>query len=411
MAVGLKEKIKALPDSPGVYLMKDARGEIIYVGKAKALKKRLLSYFGRDLATKTLVQMRSVVDIEVQLCPSEGLALLLEAALIHKHKPKYNISLRDDKSFPLIKITNEDFPSIYVTRKKELDASRYLGPYTSAKLLGEALKIIRRSFPIRSCKILPDKSCLYYRVNLCPAPCIGKISKKDYAGIIENISLILEGKTGTLIKKLTQQMKRFSENKEFEKAAAVRNQISALSALSSMRPDFSSNDEMEDLKNLLQLEKLPERIECFDIANISGKEATGSMVSFWKAKPDKNNYRRFRIKSVFAVDDYAMMQEVVRRRYTRVVEQKLPKPDLILIDGGKGHLMTAAKVLLDFGLPIPLASIAKEEENIYVLGRLNPIQLRSDTPALNLIRRVRDEAHRFAQAYHHLLHRKKIIGK
>lgn len=401
-----------MPDAPGVYLMKDAAGKIIYVGKAKSLRKRLLTYLGRDLATKTLIQMRSVADIEVQLCPTEALALLLEAALIHKHMPKYNISLRDDKSFPLIKITYEDFPSIYVTRKKEDDGSRYLGPYTSANLLREALKIIRRSFPVRSCrKSLPHKACLYYRVNLCPGPCIGKVSKKDYAKTINNIELILEGKTNALIKKLSGEMKQLSQNKDYEQAAQARDQISAISALSSIRPGFSSNDEMQDLKELLKLSKIPERIECFDIANISGKEATGSMVSFWKGKPDKSNYRRFKIKTVSVVDDYAMMQEVVHRRYTRVIEQKLAKPDLILIDGGKGHLMTAAKVLLDLCLPIPLASIAKEEENIYLLGRENPIQLKSDTPALNLIRRVRDEAHRFAQAYHHLLHRKKVLGK
>ena len=408
---GLRDKIAKMPDAPGVYLMKDASGKIIYVGKAKSLRKRLKTYLGRDLAIKTLIQMRSVADIKVQLCPTEALALLLEAALIHKYMPKYNISLRDDKSFPLIKITKEDFPSIYVTRKKEDDGSRYLGPYTSANLLREALKIIRRSFPIRSCRNLPDKACLYYRVNLCPGPCIGKISKTNYALTIENIILILEGKTDTLIKKLSIEMKGFSENKEFEQAAVVRDQISAISALSSIRPGFSSSDEMQDLKDLLKLSKIPERIECFDIANISGKEATGSMVSFHKGKPDKNNYRRFKIKTVSTVDDYAMMQEVVRRRYARVIEQKLPKPDLILIDGGKGHLMTAAKVLLDFGLPIPLVSIAKEEENIYLLGKVNPIQLKSDTPALNLIRRVRDEAHRFAQVYHHLLHRKKVIGR
>ncbi len=407
----LREKIAKMPDAPGVYLMKDAAGKIIYVGKAKSLRKRLMTYLGRDLATKTLIQMRSVADIKVQLCSTEALALLLEAALIHKYMPKYNISLRDDKSFPLIKITKEDFPAIYVTRKKDDDGSRYLGPYTNANLLREALKIIRRSFPIRSCRNLPDKACLYYRVNLCPGPCIGKISKKDYALTIENISLILEGKTDTLIKKLSAEMKRLSENKVYEQAAAVRDQISTLGALSSIRPGFSSSDEMQDLKDLLKLSKIPERIECFDIANISGKEATGSMVSFHKGKPDKNNYRRFKIKTVSAIDDYAMMQEVVRRRYARVIEQKLPKPDLILIDGGKGHLMTAAKVLLDFGLPIPLASIAKEEENIYLLGKVNPIQLKSDTPALNLIRRVRDEAHRFAQVYHHLLHRKKVIGR
>ncbi len=400
-----------MPDLPGVYLMKDAQGKIIYVGKAKSLKKRLMSYLGRDLATKTMIQMRSVADIEIQLCPTEALALLLEAALIRKYKPKYNISLRDDKSFPLVKISNEEFPAIYITRKKEDDGSIYLGPYTSANLLREALKIIRRSFPYRSCKTLPKKACIYYRLNLSPAPCIGGVSKKDYAKTIENIKLILEGKTASLVRKLTNEMKLFSDRKEYELAAQTRDRISALSALSSIRPGFSSNDEMEDLKNLLMLNTLPERIECFDVANISGKEATGSMVSFLKAKPDKNNYRRFKIKTINAVDDYAMMQEIVRRRYTRVVEEKITKPNLIIIDGGKGHLMAAAKVLLDLGLPIPLASIAKEEENIYVLGRPNPIQLKFDTPALNLIRRVRDEAHRFAQKYHHLLHRKKIIGK
>jgi len=406
----LKEKIKKMPDTPGAYLMKDACGKVIYVGKAKSLRKRLLSYFGRDLATKTMIQMRSVCDIEIQLCPTEGLALLLEAALIHKYKPKYNISLRDDKSFPLIKITNEDFPAIYVTRKKEPDGARYLGPYTSANLLREALKIIRRSFPYRSCKDLPKKACIYYRLNLSPAPCIGKITKKDYSDTVKKIRMILEGKTEALIKKLTAQMQLLASKKKYEEAAVVRDQIAALSALSAVRPGFSSRDEMEDLKNLLQLSRLPERIECFDIANICGKEATGSMVSFWKANPDKDNYRRFRIKTVSVVDDYAMMSEVINRRYGRVVESKLPKPDLILIDGGKGHLMTAAKVLFNLGLIIPLASIAKEEENIYVLGRKNPIQLESDTPALNLIRRIRDEAHRFAQKYHHLLHRKRIIG-
>ena len=276
MAVGLQEKIKAMPDAPGVYLMKDTSGKIIYVGKAKSLRKRLLTYLGRDLATKTMIQMRSVADIEVQLCPTEALALLLEAALIHKHMPKYNISLRDDKSFPLIKITYEDFPAIYVTRKREDDGSRYLGPYTSANLLREALKIIRRSFPIRSCRNLPHKACLYYRVNLCPGPCIGKINIRDYAKAVDNIEFILEGKTDVLIKKLSSEMKQFSENKDYEQAAAVRDQISAISALSSIRPGFSSSDEMQDLKDLLKLSKIPERIECFDIANISGKEATGS---------------------------------------------------------------------------------------------------------------------------------------
>ena len=167
----LKEKIANLPDAAGVYLFKDAKGEIIYIGKANSLKKRVSSYLGRDLATKTVALMSHVRDIEYKVCKNESLALLLEASLIHQYKPKYNVSLRDDKSFPFVKITNEEFPAVYITRKKETDGARYIGPYTNVKLLRQALKIIRRSFPYRSCRRLPKKACIYYRLKLSPAPC------------------------------------------------------------------------------------------------------------------------------------------------------------------------------------------------------------------------------------------------
>jgi len=407
----LENKIAALPDTPGVYIFKDAQGEIIYIGKAKSLRKRLSTYLGRDLSSKTVALMSCVDDIAYRLCQNESLALLLEASLVHKYKPKYNVSLRDDKSFPVVKITHEEFPAIYITRKRISDGSRYFGPYTNAKLLKVALKIIRRNFPYRSCKKLPQKACIYYRLKLSPAPCIGKISNEEYAKTIENICFILEGKTDALIKKLTQEMNLKSKEQKFEEAAKIRDQIEALSVMAESSGRFSRKDELEDLKNLLQLAKLPERIEAFDISDISGKEATGSMVSFFKGVPDKNNYRRFRIKTIQSIDDYKMLAEIIQRRYSRLIRENLAFPDLVLIDGGRSHLLTAEREMNKLGIHIPLVSIAKDRENIYIKDSINPIRLDADIPALNLIRRIRDEAHRFALAYHHLLRRKKTIGK
>ena len=407
----LKNIIANVPDAAGVYLMKDKEGRVIYIGKAKSLRKRLSSYVGRQLDTKTVMMMANVHDIEYRFTPTESLALLLEARLVHQFKPKYNVSLRDDKSFPMVKITNEEFPAICITRKKDPDGARYFGPYTSAGLLREALKIIRRHFPYRSCKQLPREECMYYRLGLSPAPCTGKINKKGYAKIIKKISLILEGKTDTLIKKLFREMNLRAKRQEFEEAAKIRNQINALTAIGRSNMNIGSQNELEDLKNLLHLTKLPERIEAFDISDIFGKEATGSMVSFYRGIPDKNSYRRFRIKTVKTVDDYKMLSEVVRRRYCRLIEEKLPLPDLILIDGGRSHLLTAQKALKELGIEVSLVGIAKERENIYTKGKTRPIKLSSDTPALNLIRKIRDEAHRFAVSYHHVLRRKKIIGR
>lgn len=409
--VKLKDKISALPDSPGVYLFKDSHGQIIYIGKAKILKKRVSSYFTRPLDTKTQAMVSKIADLQYRTTSSESLALIFEAALVRRHKPRYNVSLRDDKSFPFVRITNEDFPRICVMRKREADGSRYIGPYTSAGLLREALKTIRRYFPYRSCKVMPRQECMYYRLGLSPAPCTGRISRQDYANNLQKIIMILEGKTDTLIRQLGEEMDSRSRNKEYEAAAKIRDQINALSAIGAMSAGFDSAAENEDLQRLLGLKKPPLRIEAFDISNISGQEACGSMVSFYKGKPDKNNYRRFRIKGVSGIDDYAMIGEIVRRRYLRLIEEGLALPDLILIDGGKAHLAVAKAELRALNLSIPLASIAKEEENIYTTGRAEPLRFHSDTPALNLVRRVRDEAHRFAVSYHHILRRKRIIGK
>jgi excinuclease ABC subunit C len=406
--LGIQEKIRSAPDASGVYLIRDAHGKIIYVGKANSLRKRLSSYLGRKLDGKAIAMMGAARDIEWRLVPTEAMALLLEASLIREYRPKYNISLRDDKSFPYVKMTNEDFPCIYVTRKKENDGARYFGPYTSAGLLREALKIIRKTFPYRSCRNMPNRPCIYYRLNLSPAPCAGKISRKAYRETLSNIAMLLDGKTESLVKELAGNMHKMAEKREYEEAARIRDQINTLSSISSSQANPSGLNELEDIKSRLGLKHLPLRIEAFDISNIQGQEAVGSMVSFYKAVSDKNNYRRFKIKTVRGIDDYKMMAEVVSRRYSRMIEDKLPMPDLILIDGGKAHLCVAKRELDKLKLKIPVISIAKKEENIYTSGmRLKRIS--EGAAALNLIRRIRDEAHRFALSYHHLLRRKKLI--
>ncbi|MDP2940656.1 MAG: excinuclease ABC subunit UvrC [Candidatus Omnitrophota bacterium] len=406
----IREKLASLPELPGVYLFKDAPGNIIYIGKAKSLKKRAQSYFSRQLDTKTQKMVSQIADLEFILAPSESRALFLEAGLVHKYKPRYNVMLRDNKNFPYVKITNEEFPAICVTRKPQPDGARYLGPYTSAKLLRQALAAIRSSFPFRSCRQMPEQACMYYRLGLSPAPCAGKISKKEYSRTIAQIRMILEGRTDSLVKRLSRQMLLMSGQRKYEQAAKIRDQINVLSALSRGKSSPYIQFEAEELKNLLKLEKIPERIEAFDISNISGSEATGSLVSFYRGVPDKDNYRRFRIKTVVSINDYDMLREVLRRRYSRLIRERLPLPDVVLIDGGKAHLQAAEQEINKLGLGLPLISIAKDRENIYLKARRLPIKFKSDTAALNLIRRVRDEAHRFALAYHHLLRRKKLIG-
>ena len=407
----LKERILFARPSPGVYLMRDATGVVLYVGKAKNLRKRLLDYLRADLSSKTAALMQKVQDVELKLCASEDLALLLEASLIRRLKPRYNVSLRDDKSFPLVKISKGEFPAIYITRKKDDPGASYIGPYTNAKLLKNALKIIRRSFAYRSCKRMPKQSCVYSKINLCPACCLGKISVKEYARNIDSIILILSGETDLLIHNLTRKMQESSSAMDFEAAARLRDQITVLSESlgASGSKGVNRKKESEDLKNRLGLSKLPVRIEGFDISNISGQLAVGSMVSFYNGAPDKNNYRRFRIRTVGGIDDYKMLAEIIRRRYTRIIKEGGVFPDLLLIDGGKGQLQAVVKQLAYLQIKLPVISIAKKDERIYSSWKLSFLKFLEDTPAINLIRRVRDEAHRFALAYHQLLRKKALI--
>ena len=409
----LQDKVTKLPEAPGVYIFKDAGGAILYIGKAKSLKKRVQSYFSRDLAMKTQAMIARVSDIEYRPTSSESQAQILEASLIKEHLPQYNISLKDDKSFPWIKISNEEFPLVTISRRKKrdpADTATYFGPYTNVELLRQAFKVMRKIFGFRTCKTLSRKACLYYRLLLCPAPCIAKISRQRYNQLIQEIKLFLDSRYEDLIAQLGKRMNEAVKLRRFEEAARLRDQIAALGAIGNAPGSQAILNELEDLRQFLKLDKTPQRIEAFDISNIQGTSPCGSMVSFYKGQPDKNNYRRFRIRTVAGIDDYRMLAEVVERRYRRVIEEGLVRPDLILIDGGRQHLLTAQRQLQALHLDIPLASIAKDRENIYVSGNDQPLHLTSDTPALNLIRRVRDEAHRFAVSYHRLLRKKKTIG-
>lgn len=404
----LKEKAATASDSSGVYLMKDASGKVIYIGKAKSLKKRLKSYFHDDLSPKTRALILNACDIDYRLCPNESMALILESSLVHKYKPKYNVSLRDDKSFPMVKITNEEFPAVCITRKKEADGARYFGPYTNAGLLKKAMKTIRRYFPYLVIKQPLNEARIDQFIGLSPEK---DFDKKAYAKRIKDISLILEGKSDSLVKRLLKDMSVKSRHMDFEGAGKIRDQIISLGALAQGSLNPGCNLGLEELRKAFKLKKAPGRIEAFDISDISGKEACGSMVSFYNGQPDKDNYRRFRIKSVEGIDDYGMLREVVKRRYCRLLGDNLMLPDLIIIDGGRGHLLSAERELDILKIDVPLISIAKKEENIYIRGKKNPIRLSEYNFGLNLIRRIRDEAHRFALAYHHLLRRKKVIGR
>lgn len=419
----VREKVKNLPATSGVYLMKDKAGGVLYVGKAISLKKRVQSYFrpSRGAVSKTDLLVKEIADIDHIPTASEAEALILEAGLIKQYHPKYNVELRDDKSYPFIEITGEEFPRIAVVRpnsKKALSkrlgeesGSKYYGPYVEVALIREALNIIRKIFHFRTCHPFPDKACLDYHIGLCDAPCIGNIDREQYAKAVRHVCLILEGKKDELYKNLRSDMEEFSRQKNFEEAARVRDQLRAIGALYSGTRDVNYYKEAEQLERLLNLPRKPERIEAFDISNIMGNQAVGSMVSFFNGKPDKSNYRRFRIRTVEGIDDFKMIAEIVHRRYRRLKAEGRLYPDLILIDGGKGQLGSAQEELRKLEVQIPLASIAKREEEIFLPGKRSPLILPRDSLALQLLQRVRDEAHRFAISYHRALRQREVFDR
>jgi len=415
--VDIAKKIRQLPETPGVYLMKDESGDVLYIGKAASLRKRVSSYFQKgDLAPKISVLVKRVTDIDYIETPTEVEALLLEAQLINKHKPRYNTRQKDDKSFPLVKITRETFPKLVLTRQKSDPKARYYGPFTDSRLLREALRLIHEIFPIRKCQTLPKNACLYYHLNQCVAPCIFPEKKEEYARLINEISTFLGGGKKSLIEYLAEKMDMAAVELRFEEAQIYKDQIQALAQLSKKRY-FRHKPERgvglsatSQLKHELKLKKYPERIVCFDVSNIMGREAVASKVSFYREMPDKFDYRHYKIKTVSGIDDYSMIQEAVRRMIRGIKEGREEViPDVIVIDGGKGHLNAAYKVLREEGFTdVGLISIAKRFEQIYTVESPEPLDLDRDSPLLHLVQKARDEAHRFAITYHRKLRGKKL---
>lgn len=546
------ERLADFPEKPGVYIMKDKRNRIIYVGKAVSLKNRVRSYFQsqKNLPVKVASMVSKIEDIEYIVTDSEVEALILECNLIKFHKPRYNILLRDDKQYPYIRITlNERFPRIEVVRTVKKDGARYFGPYANAGAMREAIDVINKIFPIRSCKKdlsevpIDERPCLNYHIKRCLAPCQGFVKDEEYNEMINNIIMFLEGKRETLVKQLKDRMQEAAEKLDFERAAVLRNQISALEKvlekqkvvstdmidqdiiamargsgivciqvffiregklisrepfilnntddierqeiLTSFVKQFYNNahfipkeiiiDEdiddrdtieewlsrkkgqkvyvlipkrgekkklaqmvaenarayleqvesreererirnlqaLEELKKFLNLKELPQRIEAFDISNTQGTESVASMVVFEDAQPKKEDYRKFKIKTVEGPNDFESMKEVISRRFKRALsgDRKFQKlPDLLLIDGGKGQLKYAREALKELGLShILTIALAEEYEHIFVEGRDDPIVLPENSEALFLVQRVRDEAHRFALSFHRSLRSKRNL--
>jgi len=431
----IRERISSFPKAPGVYLFKDAEGRVLYIGKAKDLRSRVSSYFQPSadlLASRGPMiagMIEQVADVDILACESEVEALLQENRLIKDIHPPFNERLTDDKSFPYLQITvRDEFPGVYITRKPR-KGSRLFGPFVDVKGLRAALPLLQRVFKFRTCRLdirCDDpkrkffRPCLLHPIELCSAPCAARIPKEQYRQDIARLIKFLSGKRSAVLRQLQRKMQQASKELHFEEAAKLRDQIKALESLSlSGKPRVHVQPEvffihpgkgLASLGRLLKLSGPPRIIEGIDIANIQGQEACGSLVSFIDGVPFKEGYRRFKIKTVEGIDDYAMIREVVTRRYRHAADGEALWPDLILIDGGAGQLHAALEALEALTeQPPKVISLAKREEEIYTPDRPEPVRLGRNNPALKLLQQVRDEAHRFAQHYHHILRRKKTF--
>jgi excinuclease ABC subunit C len=471
----LRKKIGALPHKPGIYLMRDRFGTVIYVGKARNLRKRVSQYFhpsrrlGWDLKFNALVE--AICDFDFHLARSEPEALLLESKLIKEFKPRYNISFRDDKRHLMLKVNLQDpIPNFAFARFKKDDGARYFGPFANAGALRNTVALVRRQFNLRGCRVFTPgeadyKHCLYAHLKYCTAPCVGNVTREQYLEQVTAACDFLEGQCREMQEQLETEMKKAAAAQDFEKAAGLRDLLRDLKATTRRTEKFARipytlpgnvrpQNGLEELATALGLIAPPQRIEAFDISNISGTFAVASLVSFKNGRPDRANYRRFKIKTVAGQDDFASMAEVVRRRYTRLLKESapaqkskddeageavpeelqklvdetsrkvrrgvpvksesLPKnlpslPDLILIDGGKGQLGMAVGELTKLGLQrIPVIGLAKEFEEIYLPDRSEPLRLGLEHPATKLLQRVRDESHRVANSYNAQLRLKRI---
>jgi excinuclease ABC subunit C len=422
-----KNKLSSLPRSSGVYCFKEKR-EFLYIGKASDIRERVKNHFqGSNFRDNLFINRTTKVDYIKT--GSEIEALILEANLIKKHQPKYNVVWRDDKNYFYVGITKEDYPAVFFTHQTK-EKAEFIGPFVDGKSLKAALKILRKVFPYRTCRILPRRPCLWYQIKRCPAPCLlktyrmktpqtfGKKLKKEYQRNIKNLLKILRGKKNQVLKGLEKEMKIASKKEMFEEAAKIRDQIESLERVLFHAKIFETEKPLESdwsniqkvLKRILNLpiKKKIVRIEAYDISNIQGKEATGSMVAFRKGLPDKKSYRRFKVETVTKPNDIAMLKECLKRRFKHL---EWEPPDLILIDGGLPQLNTARKSKLQNKnfKNIPVIALAKRKNELYLERRKKPILLKNlPREIFNLILQLRDEAHRFAITYHRKLRTKDL---
>jgi excinuclease ABC subunit C len=431
-----EEKVKTFPKTPGVYLMKDAQGNTIYIGKAKNLRSRAGSYFLKEAAEnlRTCELVQHIRDIDYIPCDSEVEAILYEARLVKDLQPKFNKDLKDDKSFPYLQIrTREEFPRVEITRTPRRAGVKLYGPFTSTKSLRGAIQVLQRVLRFRNCTldIKSDESkwryyrpCILYSIRQCSAPCNFRVSKEDYRKQIRKLMLVMEGRKKRLFREMNEQMQEASKNLQFEKAGRIRDEMTDLNNLQ-LRGDVDRDVQphvtavpldpkkgLVGLRKVLGLDKTPRTIECFDIAHLQGQDTVASLVSFLDGLPFKAGYRRYKVKSVEGVDDFASMREVISRRFKRLSDEGDVFPDILLIDGGKGQLSAAMDAFNMLGIDPPtLLSLAKQEEEIFRPGTAESIKLSRHSAALRLLQHARDEAHRFAQHYHHTLRGKRMTGK
>ena len=438
----LSEKARSLPAGPGVYLLKDRSGNVLYVGKALHLPNRVGTYFqpSADQGPRKQKMLELIEDVDVIECDGEWEALLLEARLIKDIKPRFNTRLTDDKTFPYLAITvRDEFPAVHVTRtpsEPRFKGARILGPFTSVGALREAIQLLQRVFKYRTCEldIRADdprnrafRPCLLHAIGQCTAPCGNRISKDAYREDINRFVRFLDSKRSVMLRELRAEMEAASEAREFERAGVLRDQVTAIERLDDRerrrgkekydwQPEVTSfvHDPEKGLQSLQKTLGLEEPIRCMealDIAHLAGGETVGSKVCFIDGRPFKDGYRRFKVREV-ANDDYAAIREVVMRRYREAGEGNELYPDVILIDGGLGQLHAALEAFDTLGQKPPMViSLAKKEELIYAQQRSGPIRLGRENLGLKLCQAIRDEAHRFAQHYHHILRRKSVLDE
>ena len=433
--MNILEKVKQLPQQYGVYLFKDQTGSIIYIGKAISLRNRVSSYFGKSHShsAKVTQMIGRIFDIEYITTASEMEALLLESNLVKINNPYFNTQLKDDKSYPYIQISKGDsFPAIDLIRKNRKKSEKkvhYYGPFIDVQITRKALKKLRQIFKIRNCgqrKFNLKEACLDYQIGLCSAPCVGKINQNDYQKNVKKCCLLLSGQYNVLLKSLREEMRIASQLMFYEKAAEIRDNIRMIEKVISQEKisksyqkkldvylngkinNASLEKALQSLQNYLYLKTIPIHIEAFDISNIHGQISVGSMVVFQSGIPDKKKYRHFRIKNVEGINDFAMMREVIYRRFRDSSLKNERLPDLVLVDGGKGQLNIVTEVLQEMNLQLNVVSLAKKEEELFQPGDKEPILLPGNSEVFFLIQRIRDEAHRFAVNYHKNL-RSKLI--